>query len=1094
MQITVPIFVRRTKDSGGALNHRCELLFAPQLGIYSEGVDLGKVIRRLTDVVRKLLMVEAQAADQTRISSLDYSEPIDAQAVTLQLSLSDRTLRAKLLLVKIARHGTIQVFSPQLPDLWFDLKPDESLAARACEVYEAHFNQCIKDKTTNDLLIAANAEAVWADSITLAVETRVVPKPDENPLLAFLGGNRVGGGANELVQVGRCLDWLDLESLADPIGLDHAIESIIERWSISDRRGVVLVGPPGSGKSAAIEGAVRRRRLQEGGTERKRGHVWQLSPPRLISGMSYLGQWQSRLLAIWEHAHRRDLVLYFDDFLGLYHAGVTRDSQSCAADLIRAQLETSPVRLLTEMTPQAWAIFRERDRALAQQYIVLPLDAKSRDDSLDVLLGIVSRLESMHHCRFDVDVIPEVLGLYDRFERTSVLPGKAISALTRLALTQTGAEITRETAQKEFEARTGLSQFVIDNQKELTRAQIVTEIGETVFGQLEPINRIADRILAAVARINDVSRPLGVFLLLGPTGVGKTELAKTVAKYLFGDDGLIRIDMNELATADAVARLVGTFAAPDGILTVAARRRPHAVLLLDEIEKANPAVLDTLLQVIGEARLTDARGRTVDLSGMMILMTSNLGASHSQRDTVLSDVQSSRRDVYRRAAKAYFRPEFFNRIDALLDFDSLDPAVILDVARRQIDQVLSRDGLARHLMVVQIEPSALQSVAGRGFDARLGARAVKRQIERDLVTPISRLLVESGLDDLLIVRAIEHEGSISLDVNAITMDANLTSTLMRAHLTAQAPPAELVIEHANQVVARIEQQLPRRPMSFSTSGGRIDAALLDELTLQDQLESVREAVGWLEQLMVSQGRHSIAITTPAGRMSHRLSSGSAHRLMVRDMQAANDINRFIREMTESVPITEKQAAALNVRRQLHRLAMLMFGKAITPPCRLVVNSFGDHDDGIPEDYYMSLDSWSLKSLISSAAASLIAEGQAEKSSFGPLTDDLLLEDSFAIGMAATMCGGWLRISSDRRVTYADVSLAPVNVAPTSTLPSEPSTKNDRQSFAAVRWIVMDEQGIDLQTGNVVHENILLEMLRRLVADAIPSLPHVPLDL
>lgn len=1093
MEINIPICVRRTKDANtGGFKHRCQPLFNYGSVFQTEGEDLGKAIRRLTDQIRKQLIAETNLMNQSNIATWDVAESIETQSISLELVLSDRTLRTKQLLVSVQCDDVSRVFSPLVSDVWFDVRSDETIPDRATEVYAAYFNQCIKDGRNDELHRASVPDAVWMDSITVSLDTKVVPKKPVDPFLAFLGGRSTGDGASELSKVGRCLDWTDLESLAEPFSLEVEVNKVLERWSASDRRGLVLVGPPGCGKTAVIEGAVRQRRLAELGKDRKNGHVWQLSPARLISGMSYLGQWQSRLLAIWKHASRRDLVLYFDDMLGLFHAGVTRDSQTSAADLIRAQWEVKPVRLITEMTPQAWAIFRERDRAFAQGFDVLPMEGKSRDESLSILLGTISRLESTHRCRFGQDVLPEVLGLYDRFERSSVLPGKAIAALQRLAITNGRKAIDRKSVQDEFSGRTGLSKRIIDAESRLTRKEIVDSIGRHVFGQNEPIHRIADRILAASARVNDPTRPVGVFLLLGPTGVGKTELAKTISNYLYGEGGLIRIDMNELSSGDAAARLVGTFGSPDGILTVAARRRPHAVLLLDEIEKAAPPVLDTLLQVIGEARLTDARGRTVDLSGMMILMTSNLGASHSTRSTVLNDHATPRSDVYRRAAKDFFRPEFLNRIDGLLEFDSLEMEVVADVAQRQLDEVLSRDGLSRRMMVIDIEHSALRRVIANGFDPRLGARAVKRQVERELVNPIARVLVESSTEDILLVEAKSLDDKVSFSAKSIpVIPTNDTNSL--------SSEPEVICQRASQLLESIEGWIPRQRISLSVSGEAIAPTLLHQIALQDRFLSCHDAIGRLVEYLDDRSkRNPIALHVKPGRAGQMLRLNATHRTFLLAMQSANDLYQFVREMTTSKPLNELQAAANALSREMHGLFLFIEGINFGSTCHVSIESYGDFVPPDPDTEVKKANagendpkhrtrSQSLQNTLLMVANFISCNdnpfpslGEIGKSPLTPLR----LTDPASIGACLPLVGGWLRVDPTRRVSYSQFRILPEQ---------ESTNKSDsemarNQDLLPVRWMLMSDHGIDLQSGIVCYDKDPASLIYRLIEEAVPPLP------
>jgi len=1081
MEINIPILVRRSKETRSGVKHFCEPLFKDHTYFHAEGEDLGKTIRRLTDAMRKWATMQVHEQDQSHLGAWDMSDPIETHHVKLHLTLSDQTVRANLLLVKITKGQNTIVFSPTLPHVWFDLRNDETLTSRASEVYTAHFNQCIKDRNEQEIAEATSSDALWIDSIRIAVDTNTVPKKPANPLLAFLGGQSVSDGANELMQVGRCLDWVDMDSLADPIGLDGEVTKILERFTVADRRGLVLLGPSGSGKTAAIEGAVRKRRMSLSGSERKKGLVWQLTPARLISGMSYLGQWQSRLIAIWKHAYRNDLILYIEDMLGLFEAGVTRDSRACAADLIRAQMEVMPVRLVTEMTPEAWAIFREKDRAFAQQFLVLPLEGKSRDDSLEILLGMISMLESKHLCRFDHAVLPEVLGLYDRFDRTAVLPGKAISALERLANTHARKAIDRNAAQQEFIGRTGLSKLVIDSDTSLTREQVVASIGEHVFGQKPAIEKIADRILAASARINDTSRPLGVFLLMGPTGVGKTELAKTVAQFLFGEEGLIRIDMNELSTADAAARLVGTFSSPDGILTVAARRRPHAVLLLDEIEKADASVLDTLLQVIGEARLTDARGRTVDLSGMMILMTSNLGASHSDRSTVLSQAKSSRSEAYRKAARNFFRPEFFNRIDGLIEFDSLDLDVVAEVAQRQVEHVLKRDGLGRRRMVVEIEREVLRDVVRRGFDPRLGARAVKRQIEREVVTPIAKVLVESQGDELMILHARAERDGLELSVGVIG------SVPLQPAANDDATTVNRLVRLTEQTLDQIESEKPSKPVSISTSGNGIDPMLLRRLALQDQMQACADAMKRIEELNEqTQSPSRVVFNARTGRGRPMMIRCVSDRVFLLDLQAINDVHQYLRESTESSTLSDLQVAARDLRRELHRLKMLQWAMLESEPQSLVIESYGDRSRTQSHDADSSSSDGTLRAILMNAAVTLLGRDGSEASK--QVVSDgrrlvLPMQDPVEIAACALMVGGWLRVDDFGNTAYAHVRLRPQSIHASAQQTSSKSW--NEEALPPIRWILTHAQGIDLKTAEVIRDADPKVIVCKLLSNAAP---------
>ena len=425
-------------------------------------------------------------------------------------------------------------------------------------------------------------------------------------------------------RVGRCLDWQFPDELDRAILRDSEVGELFDLLRARDRRPVLLVGPRQVGKTTVLHEVVFRRVAEKKSPFVNRECVWLLSPRRLISGMSYVGQWEARLLAILKHARKRDHTLYFDDLIGLFLAGISASSSLSAAQVMKPYLERRDVRVVGEITPEALRVLQERDRSFADLFHILPVREPSDSETLRILIGVQHRLEGKHRCGFDLDVLPAVIDLQRRYERSAAFPGKAARMLNRLAVQadseQDGSTardlhrpdpfeptkiVTRDGTLKEFRAQSGLATCVPQPPGPPDRADIVGNLRSQVIGQDEAIEAAADVIAVAKARLNDPDRPLAAFLFLGPTGVGKTETAKAVARYLFGDaDRLFRFDMNEYVNKGSAARLVGTFSEPEGLLTGAIRRQPFAVVLLDEIEKADPEVFDLLLQLLGEGRLT----------------------------------------------------------------------------------------------------------------------------------------------------------------------------------------------------------------------------------------------------------------------------------------------------------------------------------------------------------------------------------------------------------------------------------------------------------------------------------------------------------
>jgi hypothetical protein len=573
------------------------------------------------------------------------------------------------------------------------------------------------------------------------------------------------------------------------------------------------------GKTAIVHEHVYRATERRGSAYLGRENVWLLSPQRLVSGMSYVGQWESRLLAILKNARKRRHVLYFDDFLGLYQAGISANSDLNMAQVLRPYIERRYCRFLVEMTPEVLRVFRERDRGLADQFHVLHVPEPDDAENLRIQLGVWRLLERVHRCRFDLDVLPTVLDLERRFVRDGAFPGKAARFLEQLAVQSPRADINRSRVLSEFRSRTGLTLEFIDQRQQFDRAKLVTSLTRRVIGQPAAVEAIADVLGIAKARLNEPDRPLASLLFLGPTGVGKTQCAKATAEYLFGDpERVIRFDMNEFVEPGAAARLIGTFAHPEGLLTSAVRRQPFGVVLFDEIEKAYPEVFDLLLQVLGEGRLTDSLGRTTDFSNTLIILTSNLGVRDAAGRLGFGDTTRPDPRVFTKAAEKFFRPEFFNRLDRIVPFNPLGRDEVRQIARLAIEDVLSREGLARRKCCLRIDDETLDRVAESGYSAQYGARALKRSIERQLTHPVAVRLASLRPSALAVLTLHSGERGIEVDLQGL-VDADPVPGSV-AMLDRRDPDAVLASTHA--AIERIAETTaawrPTGPLGTSELG------------------------------------------------------------------------------------------------------------------------------------------------------------------------------------------------------------------------------------------------------------------------------------
>jgi ATP-dependent Clp protease ATP-binding subunit ClpC len=752
MRLTFAAYVTVEREQGRSV-YVCKPLSGMQ--IVTRDPLLSTALSKLSGKMRKASSDWIREGKSHLITPWLYDSQAKTQTLKLTLVLRDRTLRWKLMLVTIPAFDRHIVCSPSVPDAPFEVEDLRDLESRAVEVYSHWAQDKIGTQLESSLQSISVEGDLWVEPIEVEVETVVqVKKRPKNILAAIFGGGRTSG-SEELHKVGQCLDDLvaDFETV---LGRGDLIEEIDRMLLRPDRQGVMIVGQPSSGKSAIFRSCVKRRMERYRNAKGNRPQTWWLSPQRLISGMSYLGQWEQRWLAILREATRRDHILYVDDMVSFFSAGRTRDSSLSAADVLRGYLSENQVRIVAEATPEELAILRRRDRALADRFHLVHVPSLDSESSLPIVLEATQMIEAKDEVFFHPETVPLIIRQQESLAPDRAFPGKAIEMARTLAK-HSEQVITRNSVLQLAARQTGSTLSLLLERLGQQKA-IRHHLGGEIIGQPDAVGALARVVVRFAQSLQPPDRPLGVLLFLGPTGVGKTESAKALTRLLFDDDShLVRIDMNELTTSYAAEQLVGSFDEPEGRLTSAVRRQPNCVILLDEIEKAHPDVFDYLLQVLGEGRLTDARGRVADFRNSIIIMTSNLGA-REQTSGLGFDVSTARHaQVFKKAAESFFRPEFFNRIDEVVAFRSLTPEDVKRIVEIQLDQVLSRDGLKRRRVFVTVEEDAIQQVVDSGFDAQLGARAVRRMLEREVIQPVGDVLAGLPSSQPALVRIVRRD-------------------------------------------------------------------------------------------------------------------------------------------------------------------------------------------------------------------------------------------------------------------------------------------------------------------------------------------------
>jgi ATP-dependent Clp protease ATP-binding subunit ClpC len=633
------------------------------------------------------------------------------------------------------------------------------------------------------------------------------------------GSNRPPSSTPTLDEFGRDLTELARDGRIDPvIGREEEIEQTLEVLSRRRKNNPVLIGEAGVGKTAIVEGIAAQ--IAEGDVaETLRGkRVVELDLTGLVAGTRYRGDFEERLKKIIDEIreHSDEVIVFIDELHTVVGAGASEGSGG-AGNMLKPALARGELHIIGATTLDEYRRNIEKDAALERRFQPILVPEPSVEDAVEILRGLRDRYEAHHQVRFTDEALVAAVELSDRYVADRHLPDKAIDLIDQAGarvrrrvktpptdLRELEQELDRlqrekdqavaaeqyeraselrdqvaEAAARLEQARTGGDPSVpcvevediaevVSRQTGIPVSQLTQEemqrlldleqrLHERVVGQDEAVEVVAEAVRRSRVGLGDPDRPIGSFLFLGPTGVGKTELARALAAALFGDeDRMIRLDMSEFQERHTVSRLVGS---PPGYvgyedagqLTEAVRRHPYSVVLLDEVEKAHPDVFNTLLQVLDDGRLTDSQGRTVDFKNTVIIMTSNLGSElivgrRGQLGFGRSDQQgddAGLRDQIMRRLREAFRPEFLNRIDEIVVFQALDAEQLSRITRLLLEETTHR--LAAQDITVEFTDEAVSWLAERGFEPQFGARPLRRVIQRELDNRLSRLMLAGDL-------------------------------------------------------------------------------------------------------------------------------------------------------------------------------------------------------------------------------------------------------------------------------------------------------------------------------------------------------------
>ena len=596
------------------------------------------------------------------------------------------------------------------------------------------------------------------------------PKGDSVPLPA--GGDRGGApSTNPLEAYATDLVARAAAGQIDPlIGRALEVERMIQVLCRRRKNNPLLVGEPGVGKTALAEGLALR--IHQGNVPAvlKDARVFALDLGALIAGTRYRGDFEERVKQVLDAlAKETNAILFIDEIHSLVGAGAASGGAMDAGNLLKPALASGTLRCIGSTTFNDVKQSFDRDRALSRRFQKIDVLEPSEAETLEILKGLRLHYEAHHGVRFDDEALEAAVSLSARHLQDLHLPDKAIDVLDEAGAAQKllpDAERSGRIGAAQIEqivakmARVPVQTVSSDDKRAL--ASIDIELKRVIFGQDGPIAEVASAIKLSRSGLRSPEKPIGNFLFAGPTGVGKTELARQLARIMGVE--FIRFDMSEYMEKHAVSRLIG---APPGyvgyeeggLLIDAIRKAPHAVLLLDEIEKAHPDMFSILLQVMDHATLTDSHGRKADFRHVVLIMTTNAGA-RDLSDRRLGFADSGKGGSARGALERTFTPEFRNRLDAIVNFAALGTPEIERVVDKQIDEV--RGMVAQKGVTIELEPDARAWLAAKGFDRAFGARPMARLVERVVKKPLSEMLLFGSLVNGGVVRVTVEGDELKL--------------------------------------------------------------------------------------------------------------------------------------------------------------------------------------------------------------------------------------------------------------------------------------------------------------------------------------------
>jgi len=564
------------------------------------------------------------------------------------------------------------------------------------------------------------------------------------------------------------------DRLEPVIGREHDLDEMITVLARRFKANVLMVGDPGVGKTAIVEGLAQRLARNEVPEFLKNHELWSLEIGSLLAGSKYRGEFEEKLKQIITALEtKKNCVLFIDEAHTMRGAGSSGQGSLDFANMIKPAITKGTLKVIASTTWEEYYESFEKDRALMRRFHRLGIDEPSRESTEQILIGLSPRLEKFHNVMIDTDAIMAAVELSGRYIHDKKNPDKSIdlidAACSRERVKDAGtATITRQMIMAQLSRVAGVPMDRLENAQSQKIIELESNIKQHLHGQDAVVDAVLERVYVNFAGVGNSKKPMGSFLFLGPTGTGKTELARLLSEHL--EMKLLKYDMSEYQEKHTVSSLIG---APPGYvgfedanlgggkLISDLSKNPFAILLFDEIEKAHPDVSNILLQLLDEGRITGSNGKTVDCKNTIVIMTSNLGARDNEGNQIGfgSQEKTGNED---RAMKEFFKPELRNRIDVVCKFDKLDQLAIKKIVIKFIDELKS-SLMDKNIRLTLAEP-AVDYLADKGYDSKMGARPLARKIDELVRVPLSKKILFERLSNATVTVDVAND-ELTFDVS-----------------------------------------------------------------------------------------------------------------------------------------------------------------------------------------------------------------------------------------------------------------------------------------------------------------------------------------